>query len=307
MMKHFFSLIIVPDSGQETKAGGFTSTFVLSIFSLLLLTFFICFVVIVGYHIKLSQEKDYKTAVSTLKKHLGTIENSRNLLNTLNENLKKIQWNDRAYRLNALMDVLPDEEMYKAGIGGHAIIDDSEFSGFPADLQVNLKDLFTGITALESRVAIQKNSLQEIDSKFTENWKVINNTPTIPPTPNSFRITSKFGRRIHPRGGYWHNHDAVDLGGRKGDPIQSTCNGTVTSAKWTGNIGRCVKVKNSYGFEVLYGHLHKINVKVGDTVKKGDIVGTMGNTGRTTGIHLHYSISLHGKKKNPIDYFKSNI
>ena len=307
MMNRFFSLIIVPDSGQEMKAGGFTSKFILSILSLLLLTFFICFVVIVGYHIKLSQEKDYKTAVSTLKKHLETIDNSRNLLNTLSENLKKIQWNDRAYRLNALMDVLPDEGMYQAGIGGHTIIDDTEFSGFPAELQVSLKSLFTGITALESRVAIQKNSLREIESNLTENWNVIDHTPTIPPTPNSFRVTSKFGSRKHPRGGYWHNHEAIDLGGRKGDPIQSTCNGTVTFAKLTGALGRCVKVENDYGFEVLYGHLNKINVKVGDIVTKGDIVGTMGSTGRTTGVHLHYGISFHGKKKNPLDYFTSNI
>ena len=115
MMNRFFSIIIVPDSGQEIKAGGFTSKFILTIFSLLLLTFLICFVVIVGYHIKLSQEKDYKTAISTLKNHLETIENSTNLLNTLNENLKKIHWNDRAYRRHALMDVLPDDEIEVLG------------------------------------------------------------------------------------------------------------------------------------------------------------------------------------------------
>ena len=302
MNNRFFSLIIVPDSGQEIKTSGFTGRFALGAFSILILTFFVCLFFIIGYHIKLSQEKDYKVAISTMHHHLRNISHSQQLLNSLNGKLKEIQWNDWWYRLYALMKVLPDDGMYQAGIGGHAIIDESEFSDFPSDLTINLKNLFTGIAALETRTVIQEKSLGEIQSNLEENRKIIDNTPSIIPTPTTFRITSHFGNRTHPITGRYQFHGAVDLGGRLGDPIRSTCNGVVTFADYWGNLGNCISVENEYGFEVLYGHLHKINVKVGDAVKKGQIIGLMGSTGQATSVHLHYSIALHGRKVDPVKY-----
>ena len=303
MDNRFFSLIIVPDSGQEIKTSGFTGRFILGAFSILILTFFICLFFIIGYHIKLSQEKEYKVAVSTFHHHLKNIKQSQQLLDSLNGKLKEIQWNDWWYRLYALMKVLPDDGMYKAGIGGHVIIDESEFSDFPSDLKINLKNLFSGIAALDTRTGIQEKSLGEIRSNLAENWKIIDNTPSIIPTPTTFRITSHFGNRTHPITGRFHFHGAVDLGGRRSDPIRSTCNGVITFAQYWGNLGNCIKVENEYGYEVIYGHLHQIDVKVGDTIKKGQLIGLMGSTGQATSVHLHYSIALHGQKVDPVKFF----
>ena len=304
MDNRFFSLIAMPDSGREIKTGSFTGKFILGIFSVFTIAFFVCLFFIIGYHIKLSQEKDYKSAVSTTQKFLNRIETSRKLLDALNTKISEIQRSDQAYRLYASgLNVLPDEDMYNAGIGGHVFVDDTEISVFSDYLQGKLKNLFSGSAALTSRIGFQEKSLNEIQLSLAQDRDHINNTPSIIPTPNSFRITDGYGMRTHPIKVYRHFHDAVDLAGTVGDPIKATASGVVTFAKYQRYLGNSVKIKHKYGYETLYAHLHNVKVKVGDTVEKGDIIGTMGKTGRSTGTHLHYRISLNGKSQNPLGYF----
>ena len=301
MDNRFFSLLIVPDSGKEVKTGSFNFRFILGFFSILVITFFVCLFFIIGYHIKLSQENNYKSAVLTNKYLISHIEKSAKLFNTLSEKLSKIQRNDRAFRLHENIDIL-DDEMYKAGIGGHVIINDSEYSTLTEDLQVELKKLDYGVTTLNHRIVVQENSLREIQSKVKHNIEEIDNTPSIPPAL-SIRVTSSYGPRRHPITGIRHFHNAVDLGGYRGQPIFATADGIVKFTGRQGRLGNCVKIQHKYGYETLYGHLNKIQVKVGQKVMKRDIIGFMGSSGRTTGIHVHYAVSLNRRSQNPMKYF----
>ena len=301
MNNSFFSLIIVPDSGSEVKTGSFNAKVILGFFSLLFVAFFICLFFIIGYHIKLSQEKNYKSTVSTHKNLLNNIENSENLLHTLLERTEKIQRNDKAFRLFNSMSVI-DNEMYKAGIGGHVIVDDSEFSTLSEGLHVSLKRLTYSITSLDRRIFIGNKSLGEIQSAVQINMERMNNTPSIRPTL-SIRITSSFGWRSHPLTGRRDFHGAVDLAGTRGQQIVATAEGIVTFAGRRGRLGKCIVIKHKYGYETLYSHLGKIVVKVGQKIKKREPIGTMGRTGRTTGVHVHYGISLNNRAQNPLKYF----
>ncbi|MBN1290504.1 MAG: M23 family metallopeptidase, partial [Candidatus Latescibacteria bacterium] len=232
------------------------------------------------------------------------IEKSGKILSNLNLRLREIQGSDQMYRLYASgLNVLPDEDIYKAGIGGHNMYDETEISVFPDDLKQTIKDLVYGTTAIESRIKFQGKSFEEIQLNFEQDRDHIDHTPSIIPTPNSFRITDSYGRRKHPIEGYWHFHDAVDLAGTIGDPIKATANGVIVEATYQRYLGQYVKIKHKYGYETTYAHLHAIKVKEGDVVNKGDIIGTMGRTGRTSGTHLHYRVSLNGKSQNPIGYF----
>ncbi len=302
MENRLFSLLIVPDSGEDIKTGSFNYKFILGFFSTLVVLFFICLFFIVGYHIKLSQEKNYKIAVNTHKNLLKHINQSQKLYNTLSEKLAKIQHNDNAFRNFNRMKIL-DSEMYKAGIGGHVIVDNSDYRVLGKDLQIELEELDYGITTLGERIDVIDNSLEKIQIEVRKNREIFNNTPTIFPT-YSIRFTSGYNMRRHPLTGRWHFHTAVDLAGYRGQSIFTTADGIVTSAKRTGLLGRCIKIKHGYGYETLYGHLNKIKVKVGQKVRKGDIIGEMGRSGRTTGVHVHYSISLNKRAVNPMDYFK---
>ncbi|HDY87486.1 MAG TPA: M23 family metallopeptidase [bacterium] len=301
MENRFFSLIIVPDSGNEIKSGSFNFRFVFYLIGFLVTTFFLGLFFIIGYHIKLSQEKDYKKAVSTMHKLLTNVEESKKNLNTFEEKLSKIQYNDMSFRQFAYMNVL-DNDMYKAGIGGHEIINESIFDTIHMDYKDALIDIVIKAKRLDSRINIQNKSLTEIYSQIQLYRKEINSTPSMLPT-HSFRITSDYRWRNNPITRIREFHDAVDLAGKIGDPVYATADGTVIFAKRQGALGMSVRIAHGYGYKTLYGHLNKILVKKDQVIKKHDIIGTMGSSGRSTGVHVHYAVTLLGKKVNPKTYF----
>lgn len=123
--------------------------------------------------------------------------------------------------------------------------------------------------------------------------------------PHHGTITSKFGYRVNPftrRGREMHS--GIDFKGRMGDPIRSTADGVITFAGYEGQYGYVVKVKHKHGYETRYAHLVRTQVKKGQRVEAGTVVGLLGNTGRSTGPHLHYEILKNNKKINPEKYFE---
>ncbi len=301
MENRFFSLIIVPDSGNEVTTGSFNIKLVLSVFAALILTFLVCLFFIIGYHIKLTQEKDYKNVRLSMNDMLEYIDTSKNQLAALSEHLYNIQRNDVAYRKFAYMDVL-DAGMYQAGVGGHVIVDDQAFIGLKNDVRRNLEDISLELVSLENRIKIQELSFKDIYVQVLENNDEYNNTPSILPT-HSYRITSSFAYRTHPITKVREFHDAVDLAGKIGNDIYATADGVVEKTSRGRFLGNHVVIRHKYGYKTTYGHLLKFYVKPGDTVKKGDVIGAMGNTGRITGVHLHYKITQFGKAQNPVKYF----
>ena len=301
MDNSLFSLIIVPDSGNDVKGGSFNFKLVICFFGILITTFFICLSFIIGYHIKLSQEKEYKNTKATMNQLLDKIDKSKKILNTLSEKLLIIQRNDMAYRQFAYMDV-PDEEMYQAGIGGHVIVDDSFCNGLYNSLQDEIKKVTLDVILLASRVNIQKESLKEINKQIQLNREEQNYTPSILPT-YSYRITENYGSRIHPITGVRDFHGAVDLAGKIGNKIFATADGVIIVTDRQKAIGNYIRIRHKYGYETIYGHLKTILVEEGQQVQKGEVIGTMGTTGRTNGVHIHYAITQFGKAINPTDYF----
>ncbi len=120
------------------------------------------------------------------------------------------------------------------------------------------------------------------------------------------RITSGFGMRIDPFNGKWAFHSGVDIKGRIGLPIRATADGIVKSIGYNRGYGKYVIIYHGRGFSTLYAHLYKIKVKRWQRVKRGDIIGLMGNTGRSTGPHLHYEVRVGNRPVNPLKFMKLN-
>lgn len=129
--------------------------------------------------------------------------------------------------------------------------------------------------------------------------------PYAMPVTASHRFTSGFGMRRDPKTGGYRAHNGIDLAGSRGTPIYSTADGTVVFAGRQRGFGNLVKIRHEFGFETLYAHLHKIRVSVGDRVARGERIGDMGNTGRSTGTHLHYEVRIGGRPVNPMTYIKA--
>ncbi|MDU8945048.1 DUF5930 domain-containing protein [Ovoidimarina sediminis] len=127
----------------------------------------------------------------------------------------------------------------------------------------------------------------------------VQKTPFYEPVKGAFRYTSGFG----PRNGRMHN--GSDFAGGHGSPIHSTADGVVIFAGTQSGYGKLIKIRHDFGIETRYAHLSKIRVNVGDRVSRGDRIGDMGNTGRSTGTHLHYEIRVDGTPINPMNYIKA--
>ena len=125
------------------------------------------------------------------------------------------------------------------------------------------------------------------------------------PVQGSYRPTSGFGYRNDPINGSGRLHEGQDLAADYGAPINTTADGTVIFAGWEGGYGRLVKVRHAFGIETRYGHLSQIRVDVGQKVSRGDRIGDMGNSGRSTGTHLHYEVRLSGSAVNPMTFIRA--
>jgi murein DD-endopeptidase MepM/ murein hydrolase activator NlpD len=123
--------------------------------------------------------------------------------------------------------------------------------------------------------------------------------PVRKPVRGDIDLSSTFGVRVDPFLHVAAMHTGLDFRGDSGDPIHATAAGTVTNAGWSGGYGKMVEIDHGNGFSTRYGHLSQIDVKVGDTIRNGQIVGRMGSTGRSTGPHLHYETRIDGEAVDP--------
>lgn len=122
--------------------------------------------------------------------------------------------------------------------------------------------------------------------------------------PSSGRITSPFGKRRDPLNGRISFHDGIDFRGWRGEKIHATASGVVTRAGRFGGYGKYVELRHGNGYETAYAHMQKILVKKGQKIKRGDVIGLIGSTGRSTGPHLHYEIRRNDRRINPGKFIK---
>ncbi|WP_134726371.1 DUF5930 domain-containing protein [Paracoccus luteus] len=127
----------------------------------------------------------------------------------------------------------------------------------------------------------------------------VSKLPLAMPVKSAFRYSSDFGRR------WGRAHEGIDMAGPVGTPIYSTGDGVVTYAGWQRGYGNLIKIQHALGTETRYGHLSKIGVKVGQKVSRNSLIGAMGNTGRSTGPHLHYEVRVKGRAVDPMSFIKA--
>ena len=154
--------------------------------------------------------------------------------------------------------------------------------------------------SLELVVLNQKDNFESLLDFLEKQINQMGSTPTIWPIKGA--VTSTFGYRTSPFTGLRDFHKGLDIAAKTGTPVKATADGKVTFAAKKGFFGNLVVIDHGHGIVTRYAHMNSIAVKRGDTVKRGEIIGEVGNTGRSTGSHLHYEVHLNGIAVNPKRY-----
>jgi len=207
---------------------------------------------------------------------------------------------DMKLRVMADLDgvVYPEQVM---GIGGE---NPEPFNPLEAELSFQDQALIDGMTKgldrLKTESSIQERSFQELVEYLEDQKSLLASTPSIWPVKGW--VTSGFGYRTSPFTGRREIHKGLDVATRTGTPIFSPADGIVVFSGREGGFGNMVLLDHGYGLVTRFGHCSTLEVKLGEKVKRGDIIARVGNTGRSTGPHLHYEVAVNGVAVNPTRY-----
>lgn len=241
------------------------------------------------------------------------IENFKIRYNLLNKKMDQIEEvlegveerDNNLYRTYFNTSPIPDEQR-KAGFGG--VNRYQELEGYNnSELVINTSKR---VDQISKALVIQSKSLDEILKLAKEKNKLLEAIPAIQPVKNENlrAVASGFGYRSDPFTKVRKFHAGMDFSARSGTPIYATGDGVVERADNTASgYGNHVVIRHGFGYETLYGHLSKYNCRAGQRVKRGDVIGFVGSTGRSEAPHLHYEVHKGGEVVNPLNFYYGNI
>ena len=241
------------------------------------------------------------------------IENYELQFNILNRKLKNIESvlaniedrDNNLYRIYFEASPIPEAQR-KVGFGGVNRYKDLE--GFNnSELIINSTKK---LDVLMKQTVVQSKSLDEIEYLVNDKEELLEAIPSIQPVKNEDlkRMASGFGYRTDPFTKKRKMHYGMDFTAKRGTPVYASGNGVVKRAdNRSSGYGRHIRIDHGFGYVSLYAHLNAYNVRVGEKVKRGDVIGFVGSTGRSVGPHLHYEILKNNQKINPLNFYYGNL
>ncbi len=271
-------------------------------YSLTILGVAICIALLSYKYIPSPKERALTEEANQLKYHVGNINSE---LENMAQHITDLYEKDGAVnRIVFGLDPI-DESIWNGGVGGHNKYEMLEDFGSTGEM---ITSSLKKVDLLKRQLDIQKKSLDTIYNLAIKKEERLASIPSIKPVRSdklkrNIHSLSGYGIRLHPVHKVRKFHKGIDFTAPRGTAIQATGDGTVVRVeKKKGGYGNSVLIDHGYGYQSLYAHMHTIDVKKGEKVKKGQKIGEVGSTGLSTAPHLHYEVKLNGKSINPIDY-----
>ena len=220
----------------------------------------------------------------------------------LNNELNKLAKSNNVLRLAANLNPVPGD-VSQVGIGGGSFDNSMDFLTNPDEEK--LKSAISFVDEISRKIDFEKNQYVEISNKFKENKQLYKDIPAIEPCNGP--IGDGFGMRMHPILHIERMHEGVDFVVDQGTPVFVTGDGVVEFAGTKEGFGNVVEVNHGFGYTTVYAHLSKILVREGQKVKRGQQIALSGDTGLSTGPHLHYEVHHDGVALNPKGFFFGNL
>ncbi len=246
------------------------------------------------------------------------------LLRSQNEQLKfqYQELNDQVNTIEQQMAELEkrDNDVYRSIFEAEPIPDSARQAAIAREKEIALvegmqqtqlvRSIYSTLQNLNSRISVQKKSYQELTGILNNKEKLLAATPAIQPVSNKdlSRIASGYGYRIDPIYKTIKMHAGLDFTAPTGTPIYATADGTIKVSGFSdGGYGNHVVINHGYGYETLYGHMARIKARRGQKVKRGEIIGYVGSTGKSTGPHCHYEVRKNGQRIDPVYFFYNDL
>ena len=323
MLRDKYKIILIKlDSFENSKEYQVSLFKLFSVVSLVFMFFSINMYFFSGDILNYFESKEFSKMKNNNLGLSNTIEQQSEQLEYINELVDSLRLQEEKFRkLVKLPSIHSDTK--KLGLSKRKHNDDQSFEEYQELLPNNLiqlRDIAYQIDHMQRLLTLELISYNEILNTAEDNISRLQRYPSIHPvdfescrktkwikgkkvTGNCYQ-SSKFGNRRHPVTLKWHHHDGDDYSANTGTSVFATADGKVEKSQYSGNSGNYILVNHGYGYKTYYGHLSKRIVKKGDKVERGDKIGEIGNTGRsTTAEHLHYEVQFNKQAKNPKDYF----
>ena len=193
-----------------------------------------------------------------------------------------------------------DAQVREVGVGG------SMPSQFPdqSPIMKQVQRAEVELDKLLRQARFERESFDQIYSSLCDKKKILDHTPSIRPSVGY--LSRGFGIKIDPFTGRRQPHLGIDLAADKGTPVYATADGRVSFVGRDPGLGKMIRINHLFGYTTVYAHLSQVKVKRGEHVKRGELIGAVGNTGYSTGPHLHYEVRFRGQPKNPLNYILSS-
>lgn len=213
---------------------------------------------------------------------------------------------DNIYRVILDTEAIPST-IREGGVGGH-----NKYERL-INQELERSDLIIGayknVDQLKKKLYIQSKSYDQISDLLAEKEKMWSSRPAIQPISNKelTRLHTTFGKRFHPILKRWNPHEGLDFTAPTGTPVYATGDGLVVRANNSDSYGNVLYINHGYGYQTRYAHLNQYIVSSGENVKRGQIIGYVGSTGRSQAPHLHYEVLYNFNPINPINFFQRDL
>ena len=298
--KEYFTIMIVPGPNSRVRTIRISKssirTALFSLLSVVILSLYLVY--------EYNDVKDKVWELQSMREEMmhQKTEVQNFALNLLDYKRQMFLLRDLDTKLRRVVSLGPrDKAQQVLGIGGPDEFGLQNLTALGEKRQAEaLKEMSAELSQLKGAASRQEASLQMLIEYFEDKRSLFASTPSVWPVRGW--VTSRFGSRISPFSGIQKLHEGIDIAAQTGTPVVASADGVVIKAAFETGYGNMVEISHGYGIKTIYAHNSRINVKAGQRIRRGDVVAYAGDSGSSTGPHLHYEVRLNNLPVNPAKY-----
>ncbi len=298
--KEYFTLMFLPGPNARVRTLSISKSIIKTAFLSLAALIVVSLYLVYEYNDVKDKVWELQSMREELKQEKAQVQSFA--LNLLDVKRQMFMLRDLDTKLRRAVSLGPrDRAQQVLGIGGPDELGIQNLTAMGEKKQEEaLKEMHQELTQLKGAASKQEASLQMLIEYFEDKRSLYASTPSVWPVRGW--VTSHYGNRTSPFSGILKFHEGMDIAAQTGTPVMAPADGVVVKAGFGTGYGNMVEISHGYGLRTIYAHNSRLNVKAGQRVKRGEVISYVGDTGSSTGPHLHYEVKVNGLSVNPVKY-----